>query len=57
MKTALEFPIYVECSNCGSKYSEDEVDITNIEENIFGQDTVTFECPRCDKIVQSLRYG
>ena len=57
MKTGLEFPTYVECPKCGSKFDETDVDITNIEENIFGQDTVTFECPRCGATVQSLRYG
>ena len=57
MKTALEFPIYVKCPKCGSEYDEDEVEITDIEENIFGQDTVTFECPRCGQVVKSLRYG
>ena len=57
MKTTFEFPIYVECSKCGSKFDEDEVEITNIEENFFGQETVTFKCPRCDETVKSLRYG
>ena len=57
MKTALEFPTYVECPTCGSKYDEEEVEITGIEENLFGQDTVTFECPRGCGQVQSLRYG
>ena len=57
MKTAHEFPIYVECSNCGSKFDEDEVEVTNCESDSFERDTVTFECPRCGTVVKSLRYG
>ncbi len=57
MKTAVDFPIYVECPICGSKYNENEVEIVGIEENIYGQDSVTFVCPRCDESVHSLRHG
>ena len=56
MKTALEFTGYVECSKCGSKFDEDEVEVTNCESDIFERDTVTFECPRCGAKVTSLRY-
>ena len=57
MKTAVDFPIYVECPICGSKYNENEVENVGIEENIYGQDSVTFVCPRCDESVHSLRHG
>ena len=57
MKTGLEFPIYVECPICGQKCDESEVEITNVESDIFERDTVTFECPRCGQVVKSLRYG
>ena len=66
MKTALEFPIYVECPKCGSKYDESEVEIINHQSNTFGigwghqdieRDIITFKCPRCGQVVKSLRYG
>lgn len=57
MKTAFEFPIYIECPKCGSRYDENEIEITGIEADIFEQDIVTFECPRCCEVVKSKRYG
>jgi len=55
MKTTLEYSAYVECPKCGSKYSLDEIEVIHIEHSIF-KDTITFECPRCDEVVKSLRY-
>jgi len=55
MKTTLEYPAYVECPKCGSKYSLDEIEVIHTEYGIF-KDTITFECPRCDEVVKSLRY-
>lgn len=57
MRTALDFPIYVECPECGSRFDESEVELTNIESDIWERDVVTFECPQCGKEVESLRFG
>lgn len=57
MKTTFEFPIYVECSKCSSRYDESEVELTGIESDIFERDIVTFECPNCHEAVKSMRYG
>lgn len=55
MKTTLEYPAYVECPRCGSRYAMDEIEVINIEYGVL-KDIVTFECPRCGEIAKSLRY-
>jgi hypothetical protein len=49
----------VNCHYChGSFYETDpRIEMTNIEENILGQDVVTFKCPKCGKDTTSLRVG
>lgn len=49
----------VNCNYChGSFYESDpKIVMTNIEENILGQDVVTFKCPKCGKETTSLRVG
>lgn len=56
MKTTFDYPSYVECSKCGSKFDEGDVNVTNIGEDMLGQDEVTFECPRCGMVVTSKRH-
>jgi Zn finger protein HypA/HybF involved in hydrogenase expression len=49
--------IEVRCSTCKASFDEAKVEITNIEENISGQDVVTFTCPLCNTARKSLRRG
>jgi RNase P subunit RPR2 len=44
------------CSNCGRVYEEDTKFI-NIEENILGEDVLTFICNKCGKKGESIVYG
>lgn len=37
--------------------SEDEVKFINIEEDMQGRDTLTFECPKCKEEHKSLRFN
>lgn len=48
--------IYVMCAICGTRYEEDKIEITGIEENLQGQDVVSFECPNCGEDVRSVRF-
>ena len=41
----------------GDRIPEDEVDCTNIEEDMQGRDVVTFDCPNCGEEDTSLRLG
>jgi len=50
-------PIYVTCSECNEQFDEDTVEFKGIEEDFFGRDVLTFKCPKCEKIVKSLRRG
>jgi len=49
--------IKVLCSECRERFSEQDVALTNIEEDICGYDVVTFVCPKCNKSVKSKRFG
>ena len=50
-------PIRVVLS-CNQEWvNEQTVKITNCEENIMGEDVLTFVCPRCGKTHQSRRLG
>jgi hypothetical protein len=40
-------PCRVHCSECDAWYDEDLVTFVNIEEDIQGQDLMTFECHVC----------
>lgn len=54
------FPsIKVTCHNCNETYDEREItdEDVGIESNEFGQDVLSFICPRCGKQTTSLRRG
>lgn len=39
------FECYVSCLLCGHKHTIHQVKFLNIEENMYGEDVVTFVCP------------
>lgn len=47
--------VRLECD--GSWVSEDDIEVTNVEEDIQGRDVVAFDCPRCGETHTSLRVG
>lgn len=49
----------IACHHCHEEFGEndDNIKITNIEENELGQDVVSFKCPNCNKDTTSLRWG
>lgn len=49
--------IQVYCSKCGEWIDEKKVKATNIEENIYGEDVLTFICPNCNTEQKSRRIG
>jgi formate dehydrogenase maturation protein FdhE len=52
----MNFPrVYVHCHHCQTRFNENMVKCTNIEENELGQDVITFTCPECKKTTTSLR--
>jgi len=52
MKTAYNFPTYVECPECHSKFDEAEIKILSAS----WRGVVVFKCPKCGKVVESHRY-
>lgn len=57
MKFKMHRTIYVRCNSCKQDFDERKVKFLNIQENIFGQDEMTFECPVCNTTQTSLRRG
>ena len=49
--------IYVNLSCIQDKIPEADVEFENIEEDIQGQDVLTFKCPKCGETHKSLRFG
>lgn len=49
--------ITVHCPQCDTEFDEAMVKFVNIEEDEFGQDRLTFVCPKCGETVSSLRRG
>jgi Zn finger protein HypA/HybF involved in hydrogenase expression len=49
----------IACHHCHEEFGEldENIKITNIEENMLGQDVVSFKCPKCHKDTTSLRRG
>lgn len=43
----------VTCPYCHTRYDSDAVPFVNISEDIQGYDVMTFECPKCEKVVDS----
>jgi predicted RNA-binding Zn-ribbon protein involved in translation (DUF1610 family) len=56
MKTAHDFPTYLECPRCGEKSNEADVEIILIRDYTIPI-ILTFICPKCGKVVESHRYG
>jgi hypothetical protein len=54
-----ERKIKVMCACSHGLYNEDEAvaEYVNIEENMMGEDVVTFKCALCDKEHSSRRFG
>jgi hypothetical protein len=57
VETMFKRTIRVRCSVCKKEFDESKVEFLNIQENIFGQDEMTFKCPVCKKPQTSLRRG
>ena len=49
--------IKVFCGNCQAYYKEEDVEFIDIEEDIVGQDVMTFKCPKCETKQRSKRLG
>ena len=51
-----EVDLVVTCPNCRKQFGEDDmqVEFLGIEENLLGEDVVTFECPGCGEVIKSL---
>lgn len=47
--------VYLSCT--GDWVDERQVKVENIEEDIQGQDVLTFKCPECGQTHKSLRRG
>jgi hypothetical protein len=52
-----ERKVKVVCSVCKGWFNEEDVEFIQIEENMQGQDLLTFMCPVCNKPAKSLRLG
>lgn len=52
----FETPIKVNCVRCG-QLNEADTEFMNIEEDITGQDVLTFRCPKCKRVRKSLRFS
>lgn len=37
--------LYVICSKCGERHYQGEIETLNLEEDILGQDIITYACP------------
>ena len=48
--------LVVKCNECGDEHMADEVEIENVEEDIYGQDVVWFICPVTKETTKSLVY-
>lgn len=53
----VDSPIKVMCTDCQEFMSESKVEFLNIEEDLFGRDRLTFNCPYCKTKQVSLRFG
>ena len=50
--------IYVNCKKCKQEFPETEIkEATDIAENLFGEDILSFKCPKCNEHTESRRYG
>lgn len=45
------------CSECSSEHDTVEVEVLNVEENLYGQDVVYFLCPETSTEAKSLVYA
>lgn len=45
--------LYVNCSKCGNKHFQGEIETLNIEEDIQGYDVITFVCPETKEETKS----
>lgn len=52
-----ERKVKVVCSTCKGWFNEEDVEFIRIEEDMQGQDVLTFLCPTCNKPTKSLRLG
>jgi hypothetical protein len=50
-------PVQVHCGKCKKFMDEGTVTFRNIEEDIFGHDVLTFDCPICGTRQKSHRLG
>lgn len=49
--------LFVHCPACDTKHSVEEVEPLNIEEDIQGQDVLTYRCIETDTLQKGLVYG
>lgn len=49
-----QFKHVVRCTSCGEEHSPEEVRVENIESDYYGQDVITYECPKTGDMVKSL---
>jgi hypothetical protein len=49
--------IMVYCKTCKEEIPESTTEFRDIEEGQYGEDILTFKCPKCKKIQKSKRFG
>jgi len=49
--------VEVLCEKCGINIDEGEVEVIDIEEDVYGRDILTFVCPYCKTKQKSTRRG
>lgn len=49
--------LFVHCPACDTEHSVDEVEFLNIEENLCGEDVLTYRCIQTNTIQKGLVYG
>ena len=49
--------VTVYCKSCKKRFEEQNVKFVNLEENMYGEDVLTFICPECKTEQTSLRMG
>ncbi len=52
-----QLPVYVTLSCNHELMPESEVEILDIEEDIIGQDLLTFKCPECGEVHKAYRIA
>lgn len=53
----MQLNFFVVCPACDIEHSVDEVETLNIEENLYGEDLLTYRCIQTNTVQKGLVYG